>query len=618
MPSIKMNKRLILAVLLSMLTLMVYSYVYRPPQKPLPTETEEGGPVYQLKPAPLGELGEEQPGSMMKLDEATVVPQGAKDVIVETNLFRVTFTTSGGRIKSCRLKQHKEILASTGEIKKEIEKTKAPFQGDNLIWLLDHLKQRNDTVIRLKGALKEAREGGQDEEVKLILDQLATEKGVELVSVESVRHRDYPLTIRLQDEERSKGLNLAIYKPDREELVLDREEGTITFTSSLIDGLRVKKRFTFSPNSYTILLELMIEDEVSRPLSEGWFLLGYGPEIGLPEATVTRRYGYQGPITMLRTTTGDIINKEKYGRDDVGRYIRREHLGQILWTAIENKYFIVALIPQAMVQVAMIEKGENETQWVALKMPFEGKDVYRFRLYLGPKEEERLKELGVGLENVIERGFFSPIAKLLSAILGFFYGWTHNYGWAIILLSLSIKLAFYPLTHKSFESMQKMQEDMKRLQPELDKLKREHGNNPRKLQKEQMELYRRSGVNPMAGCRGGCLPMLLQMPVFFALYVVLYNSIDLRGASFMGWIVDLSSRDPYYVLPILMGVSMVVQQKLTGTGGGAQQDQAKIMMWTMPILFTWIFARLPSGIVLYWFTFNILTSIQQLLIKKRS
>jgi YidC/Oxa1 family membrane protein insertase len=167
--------------------------------------------------------------------------------------------------------------------------------------------------------------------------------------------------------------------------------------------------------------------------------------------------------------------------------------------------------------------------------------------------------------------------------------------------------------------MQKMQQQMKTIQPEMDALRAKLKDNPQKLNKEIMELYRKRGVNPLASCQSGCLPMLLQMPVFFALYGVLYNSIELRGAPFLGWITDLSAKDPYYILPVLMGASMFVQQKLTGMGvaSGPQQEQAKMMTMLMPVFLTWIFASLPSGVVLYWFVFNIATALQQLLIRKK-
>lgn len=588
-----MGKRFILAIILSMAVIMVYSYIYGP-QKEYPSPPVEERPAYKAETMGLAKPMEKEKGVEEKVSVVVALPEGASEVIVDTDLFRIVFTTSGARVKSFRLKRHMEVEIS--------------LKG------VEGLEERAEVINKLKEALEDAKRRGQIGEAREILDQLALEEGVELVSLEAEQNRDYPLTLGLQDEELSRRLNVAIYEPDKARVCSLNKEATLTFTSPLIEGVKVEKRFTFWPNSYTVGLDLMIGDERGRIPKEGWFLLEYGPELGLPEPPAMRRYGYRGPVTLI----GMDVIKEKYSRDELERYIERVHSGEVAWTAIEDKYFICALIPQEKVDAAIVAKDEAGSQRVALRTPLVGKDLYRFKLYLGPKEEERLKGLGVGLEKTIEYGFFAPIAKAIYVVLKFFYGWTHNYGWAIILLSLTIKAVFYPMTHRSFEAMQKMQEDMKGLQPELDELKQKCGDNPRKLQKEQMELYKRRGVNPMAGCRGGCLPMLLQLPVFFALYVVLYNSIELRNAGFLWWIKDLSSKDPYYIIPILMGVSMLVQQKLTGMGGGGQQQQAKMMMWMMPILFTWIFARLPSGIVLYWFAFNVVTSIEQILIKRKA
>ena len=240
-----------------------------------------------------------------------------------------------------------------------------------------------------------------------------------------------------------------------------------------------------------------------------------------------------------------------------------------------------------------------------------------FRIYIGPQKPEELKKAGESLGKIIDYGFWQPIAKVLDFLLKMFFGIVGNYGWAIVLLSLSVKIVFYPLTHRSFEGMRKMQEDMKKLEPKIKAIKEKYGSNQQKINKETMTLYRREGVNPMSGCKG-CFPMLLQMPVFFALYAVLYNSIDLRGAHFIWWIHDLSAADPFRVLPILMGISMFFQQKQTGMGTSpTQQDQQKMMSWRMPIFLTFIFFRLPAGVVRYWFSFNIFTSLQQLLIKRK-
>lgn len=614
-----MGKRFIFAIILSMLVILVWSHLFPGPKPPIAPTEEPSWPVEELA------RPEAKPTKIVGL------PEGASDVLVETDLFRAVFTTSGGRIKSLRLKRYDETEIKLKEVEGLLEnkrrslgrqrdssaRQRTEFEIADLEYLLDHLKARSEQIGRLQMAVEEAEGRGAAAEAEALAGQLACEQGLEMVSVGAARLADYPLSVELPREERSRALNLAIYKPDKEKLILDREEGTITFVSPSVDGLTLTKRYTFWPDSYAVGLGVTVRDKTPRLPSEGSLLLWGGREIGLPELTDLKRYGYRGPVTLLRGRPTDIMVKEKYRRDETGKNVLREHKGQVLWTGLENKYFVVALIPEVEADVAVVEKDEVGAQRVGLKVPLRGEGPYRFRLYFGPKEEKRLKTLGVGLDRVVEYGFFGPIARVIAAVLSVFYGWTHNYGWAIVLLSLSIKVAFWPLTHRSFEAMQKMQGDMKGLQPELDDLKKKHGDNPRKLQKEQMELYKRKGVNPMAGCKGGCFPMLLQLPVFFALYVVLYSSIELRGADFLWWIKDLSSKDPYYVLPILMGVSMLVQQRLTGTGGGAQQQQAQLMMWMMPILFTWIFARLPSGVVLYWFAFNMLTSFQQILIKRK-
>jgi len=174
---------------------------------------------------------------------------------------------------------------------------------------------------------------------------------------------------------------------------------------------------------------------------------------------------------------------------------------------------------------------------------------------------------------------------------------------AIIVFTLIIKILLHPLTHKSFVSMKKMQE----LAPRLEEIKRKYGNDPQKLQEETMKLYRETGVNPASGC----LPMLLQIPIFIALYELFLNAVELKGASFL-WIKDLSQPDPTYILPILMGVSMIVQQFLTPTTNKQQQ----YIFYAMAVFFTFLFASFPAGLVLYWFTNNVITAVQNLIIMK--
>ena len=209
---------------------------------------------------------------------------------------------------------------------------------------------------------------------------------------------------------------------------------------------------------------------------------------------------------------------------------------------------------------------------------------FDYLLFFGPKEPEQLKAAGHNLDLAINFGWFDLLAKPLFHVLTFFYGYLNNYGVAIILLTVILKLLFWPLTHKSYASMKAMQ----KLQPEMQKVREKFKNDKERLNKEMMELYKKHSVNPL----GGCLPMLVQIPVFFALYKVLLDAIDLRHAPFMLWITDLSAKDPYYITPLLMGASMFVQQKMTPTT--ADPMQAKMFMF-MPVVFTFLFLNFPSG-----------------------
>ncbi|WP_321371232.1 membrane protein insertase YidC [uncultured Desulfuromusa sp.] len=191
-------------------------------------------------------------------------------------------------------------------------------------------------------------------------------------------------------------------------------------------------------------------------------------------------------------------------------------------------------------------------------------------------------------------------------VLKFFYNYLGNYGFAIILLTVCIKLIFWPLTQKSYKSMKGMQ----KLQPEMKKLREKYGSDKQKLNQEMMSFYKENKVNPM----GGCLPMIIQIPVFFALYRVLLGSIELRHAPFMLWITDLSAKDPYYVTPLIMGVTMFLQQKMTPTNMDPTQEKIMLMM---PVVFTFMFLNFPAGLVLYWLTNNLLTILQQYLIRRQ-
>jgi YidC/Oxa1 family membrane protein insertase len=227
-----------------------------------------------------------------------------------------------------------------------------------------------------------------------------------------------------------------------------------------------------------------------------------------------------------------------------------------------------------------------------------------FVIYAGPIDYFRLQKMGYNLGKIVEMGW-SPFRPFAIAILWIFvqlHKVLFNYGAVIIIFSFIIKLIFWPLTHKSSRSMYKMKE----LQPKLAELQAKHKNDPAKLNTETMKMYKEFGVNPFSSC----LPLLIQMPIFWAIFSVLKNSIELRAANLAFWITDLSQKDQFYILPVVMGISMFIQQKLTIT-----DPKQKMMIYMMPVIFTILFAQWPSGLVLYWTTFNVIGIFEQLKVK---
>ena len=292
----------------------------------------------------------------------------------------------------------------------------------------------------------------------------------------------------------------------------------------------------------------------------------------------------------------------------------------IAWAAVRSKYFVAAVVPDGDLAEVTVRRGAGRRQDAVISLPTEAVRPGRslssgVTLYIGPQARELLKEAPGGLSAMLDMGVLGPVARVLHLALKYIQTHVRSHGWSILLLSLGIKLVLFPFTRKSYDSMKKWQQDVKAIQPKLDAIKEKFKNNPQKINKETMALYKREGMNPLSGCKGGCLPMLFQMPVFFSLYRVLGAAIELRNANFL-WIPDLSTSDPLKILPILMGISMFWQQKLTGMGAGAsgtQQEQQKMMTWMMPIMMAWIFMSLPAGLVLYWLGFNVFTSLQQLI-----
>jgi len=298
--------------------------------------------------------------------------------------------------------------------------------------------------------------------------------------------------------------------------------------------------------------------------------------------------------------------------------------GEVSWVALKNKYFSVILKPYQFGTQSFTKRLEDKNLAAGLKttkfiIPSQGTVTHQYLLYAGPNDIAKLKEYNMGLEEVVDYGVFGGISKIFIKILRFFHNIFRNWGLAIIAVTVLMNTFLYPLNRKSYRSMKQMQE----LQPHMEQLRASHKDNPQKLQKEMMELYRRYKVNPM----GGCLPLFLQMPIIFAMYQTIMRSLELKGANFL-WIKDLSAPDavplpftlPLFgnsinILPIFMVVAMILQQKLSPLSKGReqteQQKQQQSIMLMMPIMFGFIFYSLPSGLVLYWVVNTILMMINQ-------
>ncbi|MFN3966672.1 MAG: membrane protein insertase YidC [Endomicrobiia bacterium] len=290
------------------------------------------------------------------------------------------------------------------------------------------------------------------------------------------------------------------------------------------------------------------------------------------------------------------------------------------WVALENRYFVISILNNGQIDRVFARRvgseGLNEvilTTTIGL-LSGENKSI-SLNFYIGPKIYDKLVKLGNGLENVVDFGFFSSLSKLAFFSLKFFYKLTKNYGIAIIIITIIVQLLTLPITIKRY----KPTKAMKLLQPKIKELQIKYKDDPKRLNAEIMYLYRSQKVNPL----GGCLPMLLQLPIFWALFTTFKNTYELKKAPFVLWIKDLSSPDllfnfagfPIRVLPLLMGLSMLVQQKLTG--GSSTDPSQKTLSYLMPAIFTVIFWNFPSGLVLYWFTNSILSLGIQFMILKQ-
>jgi len=395
------------------------------------------------------------------------------------------------------------------------------------------------------------------------------------------------------------------------------------------NGTMFEKIIGFQNGSYQVSFEMVVSQTGRGSIPTSSLLVEWPSTLGVEENTGTnsRTGGYR-----VATWTGDRVSSETAKKSKEGAEIP----APIGWTALADQFFVAALIPDPSTGGAgakilrdtnayLPPTEENPNPGINPKV-FSPRPVLVYpsqslksgesfkrsgQFYLGPQEYTLLKSLHLQLENVIDFGIFGFISVYMLELLRWFFSWAHNWGLAIIFLSLSVKLLLWWPTHNSYKNMAQTQGKMKEIQPKLDAIKRKYANDKQEQQKQTMALYQTAGINPM----GGCLPMLLQMPIFFALYATLSHCIDLRGASFL-WLGDMTLKDPTHVLPLLMGASMVVQQRVSGQMANQAAGQQKVMMWMLPIMLTYFSFQWPAGLLVYWVVTNVLSMIQQKVVNR--
>ncbi len=572
-----MERRVLIAVFLSFLVLVGYQRLIGPPPAPVqPVATDPGAvpapppDVSRAAPVPGASGATTAAQAAAPATGATVSPEGldesddsfesvvaddrARDIVVEGELVRAVFANRGAELVSWQLKGYDDDFGGPVEL---IPPEVAPGQA----WPF---------TLVVPG--------------------------------------DPGLTARLDD---------ALFLPSMDRLQLSDDAETLVFDFEDASGLRARKSFTFqaSPDQpYVVGFNATVTTiSGAQPLTIQW-----GPALGGVRANTSRLVFQQLPGAVLY---GRVFEDELLQEVDIQRALpsdvpeRPTYEGQLDFVGVDNHYFLAAALPGSQasrVDYAPVSAVGLEHDLVAFDLTVEPGSG-ELSVFIGPKDFDVLRAVHPDLVRAIDFGFLSVIVVPLHRTLKWIHGFVGNYGWSIILLTVLINIVIFPLRHKSVVSMRKMQE----LQPEMKAIQARYANlkatDPakQKMNQEVMELYRKHGANPASGC----LPMLLTMPILIAFYRLLSMAVELRGEPFMLWITDLSLQDPFYVTPVIMGASMVFQQRLQPSA--ADPTQQKIMM-LMPVMFTVMFLWAPSGLVIYWLTSNMIGIGQQLVTNRIS
>ena len=536
-----MEKRTILAIVLSLAVLLGFQYFFppAPQQKPVvetsaePARTEVS--VNRDNPASTPEQHSPEAFNNASQAAAPVLEKG-EIITIQNELYRAEIDSYGGQLKAFYLKEYKtDIAAGSPDLNLVSVTGRGPYP--------------------LSGAA--SFKGVWFQDSNLLFDTLESPLAIDVNAADT--------TLKLQ--------------------------------AQLPSGELLLKEFTFQPDSYVLEVVYSFIDSDGGTFKADAIKLNWSH---LNQEQKKKGYVYSGVVGYLG---GELYKPSK----KENKVSRQELMGPLNWLGYTSKYFISVILAPDEVAAGrakgLIERADAAHLMAGLQVNQDN----RLKVYIGPKKAVFLEGLGMHLETAIEYGWFGVIARPLVQMLHFFNKYVHNYGIAIIILTILIKLVFYPLSQKSYKSMGKMKE----VQPKLAKIKEKYKDDKSRINKEMMDLYRTHKVNPF----GGCLPIVVQIPVFFALYRALMVAIELRHAPFFGWIVDLSAKDPYYITPLIMGATMFLQQKMTPTSGDAMQ--AKMMLF-MPIIFTFMFLNFPAGLVLYWLVNNVLSIGQQYMVMRQT
>lgn len=378
----------------------------------------------------------------------------------------------------------------------------------------------------------------------------------------------------------------------------------VTLTYQDPSGIALRKTYTFHRNRYVIDMKVQLNNASAQDWSGRLYRQFQSTQVAKKSRFLPT---YTGGVV---STTKNRYEKVKY--DAMAEWKPEESFTQGGWAAMIQHYFLGAWIPEQdefnnfYTNVVDGNRYILGLQTAETTVAAGQTGDFSSKLYVGPKEHPRLVNSAPNLELTVDYGYLTVLADPLFWLLTKIHGLVGNWGFSIILVTLLIKLAFYKLSEAAYRSMA----NLRKFQPKIQALRERYGNDRQKMSQAMMDIYKKEKINPL----GGCLPMVVQIPVFIALYWVLLESVELRQADFILWLNDLSSKDPYYVLPVIMGVSMFVQQKLNP----APMDpvQQKVLM-ALPFVFTAFFAFFPSGLVLYWVVNNILSIAQQWVITRR-